>query len=74
MFRLKPESMKKILFAAAAVGTAASLVILYLKKRQQGEDLLENAKDAMKDSTGTMRKYMRKAKNEAEGIYSNAMG
>lgn len=66
--------MKKILFAAAAVGTAASLVILYLKKRHQGENLLEEAKDAMKESAGTMRKYMRKAKNESDGIYSNAMG
>lgn len=66
--------MKKILFAAAAVGTAASLVILYLKKRHQGENLLEEAKDAMKESAGTMRKYMRKAKNETDGIYSNAMG
>lgn len=66
--------MKKILFAAAAVGTAASLVILYLRKRRQGGNLLEDAKDAMKESTGTMRKYMRKAKNEADGVYSNAMG
>ena len=66
--------MKKILFAAAAVGTAASLVILYLKKRHQGENLLEEAKDAMKESAGTMRKYIRKAKNETDGIYSNAMG
>jgi len=66
--------MKKILFAAAAVGTAASLVILYLKKRHQGENLLEEAKDAMKESAGTMRKYMRKAKEETNGIYSNAMG
>lgn len=66
--------MKKILFAAAAVGTAASLVILYLKKRSQGEDLLEEAKEALKESKGTMRKYMRKAKNETAGIYSNAMG
>ncbi|SEW52938.1 hypothetical protein [Chitinophaga arvensicola] len=66
--------MKKILFAAAAVGTAASLVILYLRKRQQGEDLIDDAKDAVKKSTGTMRKYMRKAQAEANGIYSNAMG
>ncbi|HEY9258523.1 hypothetical protein [Chitinophaga sp.] len=66
--------MKKILFAAAAVGTAASLVIMYLKKRHQGENLLEDAKDAMKESAGTMRKYIRKTKNEADGIYSNAMG
>jgi mannitol-specific phosphotransferase system IIBC component len=66
--------MKKILFAAAAVGTAASLVILYLKKRHQGENLLEEAKDAMKETKGTMRKFMHKAKNEADGIYSNAMG
>lgn len=66
--------MKKILFAAAAVGTAASLVILYLQKRHRGQHLLDGAKDAMKDSAGTMRKYVRKAKNETDGIYSNAMG
>lgn len=66
--------MKKILFAAAAVGTAASLVILYLKKRHQGEHLLEEAKDAMKESANTMDKYIHKAKNETDGIYSNAMG
>ncbi|MDR6569048.1 hypothetical protein SAMN05660461_5296 [Chitinophaga ginsengisegetis] len=66
--------MKKILFAAAAVGTAASLVILYLRKRQQGQDLLEDAKDSVKKSAGTMRDYVRKAKAEANGIYSNAMG
>ena len=66
--------MKKILFAAAAVGTATSLVLLYLKKRHQGENLLDNAKDAIKDSANTMRSYMHKAKTEADGIYSNAMG
>jgi hypothetical protein len=66
--------MKKILFAAAAVGTAASLVILYLRKRQQGQDLLEDAKDSVKKSAGAMRDYVRKAKAEANGIYSNAMG
>ena len=66
--------MKKILFAVAAVGTAASLVILYLRKRQQGQDLLEDAKDSVKKSAGTMRDYVRKAKAEANGIYSNAMG
>ncbi|MEI3800393.1 MULTISPECIES: hypothetical protein [unclassified Chitinophaga] len=66
--------MKKILFAAAAVGTAASLIILYLRKRQQGQDLLEDAKDSVKKSAGTMRDYVRKAKAEANGIYSNAMG
>jgi predicted small secreted protein len=66
--------MKKILFAAAAVGTAASLVILYLKKRHRGENLLEEAKDATKESVGTMGEYIRQAKNETDGIYSNAMG
>ncbi len=66
--------MKKILFAAAAVGTAASLVILYLRRRQQGQDLIEDAKEAVTRSAGTARKYMRKAKAEANGVYSNAMG
>jgi hypothetical protein len=66
--------MKKILIAAAAVGTAASLVILYIRKRQQGHDLLEDAKDSVKKSAETMSDYVRKAKAEANGIYSNAMG
>lgn len=66
--------MKKILFAAAAVGTAASLVILYLRKRQQGHDLMEDAQDTVKKTAGTMRDYISKAKAEANGIYSNAMG
>lgn len=66
--------MKKILFAAAAVGTAASLVILYLKKRHQGENLLKAAKDPTKEPAETMGKYIHPAKNETDGIYSNAMG
>ncbi|MBS0028134.1 hypothetical protein ACTJJ0_06280 [Chitinophaga sp. 22321] len=66
--------MKKILFAAAAVGTAASLVLLYMKKRHQGENLLDNAKDTIRESAKTMRNYMRKAKTETDGMYSNAMG
>jgi len=66
--------MKKILFAAAAVGTAASLVLLYLKKRHQGENLLDRAKDTIRESADTMRDYMHKAKTEANGLYSNAMG
>lgn len=61
--------MKKILFAAAAVGTAASLVILYLRKRQQGHDLIEDARDTVNKTAGTMRDYARKAKAEANGIY-----
>ncbi|MBO9728479.1 MAG: hypothetical protein J7623_07545 [Chitinophaga sp.] len=66
--------MKKILIAAAAVGTAASLVILYLRKRYPGEQMIDDARDVVQDSIGTMRKYTKKAKDKANGIYSNAMG
>ncbi|MFY0255314.1 hypothetical protein ACDQ55_15315 [Chitinophaga sp. 30R24] len=66
--------MKKILIAAVAVGTAASLVMLYLQKRRQGGNLLDDAKDAVDRSTRRMRKYMRQTKDKTDHIYSNAMG
>lgn len=65
--------MKKILIAATAVGTAASLVLIYLRKRQQGQDMLEDAKGAIRKSGDMMRKYMRKTDDKAAQVYSSAM-
>lgn len=66
--------MKKILIAAAVVGAAASLVILYLRKRYPGEQFVDDARDLVQDSTDTVGKYAKKATREVNGIYSNAMG
>jgi hypothetical protein len=65
--------MKKLLIAATAVGTAASLVLIYLRKRQQGHDMLEDAKGAMRKSGDMMRKYMHKTEDKAGQVYSSAM-
>jgi hypothetical protein len=65
--------MKKILIAATAVGTAASLVLVYLRKRQQGHDMLEDAKTALRESGKKMRNYMQRQEDKATQVYSNAM-
>ncbi|GEP93211.1 hypothetical protein SAMN05660909_05040 [Chitinophaga terrae (ex Kim and Jung 2007)] len=65
--------MKKLLIAAAAVGAAASM-IMYFRRSRTGQRLMEEGAEAAKDAQGTIRKYMRKSKNDAKQIYSNAMG
>ncbi|NLR59309.1 hypothetical protein HGH93_14430 [Chitinophaga polysaccharea] len=67
--------MKKILIAAAAVGTAVSLAVaLYIRKRQQGSGIIDDTRNAMKKTGRKARRFMEDVQEKADGIYSNAMG
>lgn len=67
--------MKKILIAAAAVGTAVSLAAaLYIRKRQQGSGIIDDTRNAMKKTGRKARRFMEDMQEKADGIYSNAMG
>ena len=65
--------MKKLLIAAAAVGAAASVAALYLRKTRQGQRLMEEGADLAHEAQDTIRKYVRKSKKDGKQIYSSAM-
>ena len=66
--------MKKLLIAAAAMGAAASIAALYLRKTRQGRRLVEDGADLAHEAKDTIRKYVRKSKKDGKQIYSSAMG